>query len=108
MRPERVSARGFRGEVVEIGFGSGLNVGFYPPEVTSVVAIEPSTVSMHLAGPRLAKSSTPVELGGLDGQHLDLPSDQYDALLSTWTLCTIPNLPSLKIGISGASLGWNA
>ena len=83
---------GLHGQVVEIGFGSGLNVDFYPPEVTSVVAIEPSTVSMHLAEPRLAKSSTHVELGGLDGQHLDLPSDQYDALLSTWTLCTIPDV----------------
>ena len=33
-----------------------------------------------------------VELAGLDGQHLDLPSEQFDAVLSTWTLCTIPDL----------------
>ena len=83
---------GLRGEVVEIGFGSGLNVGHYPPEVTRVVAVEPSTVSMQLARPRLATSTAKVELGGLDGQRLDLPSEQFDAVLSTWTLCTIPDL----------------
>jgi ubiquinone/menaquinone biosynthesis C-methylase UbiE len=85
---------GLHGEVVEIGFGSGLNVSHYPPEVTKVVAIEPSAVSMQLAGPRIATSSAHVELGGLDGQRLDLPSDEFDAALSTWTLCTIPDLAS--------------
>ena len=85
---------GLHGEVVEIGFGSGLNVSHYPPEVTKVVAIEPSAVSMQLARPRIAMSSAPVEFGGLDGQQLDLPSDQFDAALSTWTLCTIPDLES--------------
>ena len=83
---------GLHGEVVEIGFGSGLNVGHYPPEVTRVVAVEPSSVSMQLARPRLAASAAKVELGGLDGQRLDLPSEQFDAVLSTWTLCTIPDL----------------
>ena len=83
---ERV-CKGLRGEVVEIGFGSGLNVGHYPPEVTRVVAVEPSRVSMQLARPRLASATANVELGGLDGQRLDLPSEQFDAVLSTWTLC---------------------
>jgi ubiquinone/menaquinone biosynthesis C-methylase UbiE len=83
---------GLHGEVVEIGFGSGLNLAYYPAEVTRVVAVEPSSVSMQLARPRLATSTASVELGGLDGQHLDLPSEQFDAVLSTWTLCTIPDL----------------
>ena len=42
--------------------------------------------------PRIAASTAEVELAGLDGQHLDLPSEQFDAVLSTWTLCTIPDL----------------
>jgi ubiquinone/menaquinone biosynthesis C-methylase UbiE len=83
---------GLYGQVVEIGFGSGLNAGYYPAEVAKVLAIEPSSVSMRLAQPRIAASSASVELGGLDGQHLDLPSEQFDAVLSTWTLCTIPDL----------------
>ena len=85
---------GLRGEVVEIGFGSGLNAGFYSSEVTKVLAIEPSIVSTRVAQPRIAESSAHVELAGLDGQHLDLPSERFDAVLSTWTLCTIPDLAS--------------
>ena len=84
--------KGLHGEVVEIGFGSGLNAGFYPSEVTKVLAVEPSKVSMRLAESRIAASSAEVELAGLDGQHLDLPSERFDAVLSTWTLCTIPDL----------------
>jgi ubiquinone/menaquinone biosynthesis C-methylase UbiE len=83
---------GLYGQVVEIGFGSGLNARYYPPEVTKVLAIEPSEVAMRLAEPRIAKSSVAIEPAGLDGQHLDLPSEQFDAVLSTWTLCTIPDL----------------
>ena len=80
------------GEVVEIGFGSGLNAPHYSADVTKVLAVEPSKVAMRLAEPRLAQSPTTVELAGLDGQRLDLPSGEFDAVLSTWTLCTIPDL----------------
>jgi ubiquinone/menaquinone biosynthesis C-methylase UbiE len=84
--------RGMHGQVVEIGFGTGLNTNHYPPEVTKVYAIEPSAVSMRLASPRINACTAPVELGGLTGEHLDLPSDEFDAVLSTWTLCTIPDV----------------
>jgi ubiquinone/menaquinone biosynthesis C-methylase UbiE len=83
---------GLRGEVVEIGFGTGLNARYYPPEVTKVLAIEPSLVCMRIAEPRIAKSSVPVVSGGLNGEQLELESGEADAVLSTWTLCTIPNL----------------
>jgi len=83
---------GLEGAVVEVGFGTGLNARYYPSEVSKVVAIEPSRVCMRIAEPRIAKSSVPVEYGGLTGEKLDLPSVKFDAALSTWTLCTIPNL----------------
>ena len=83
---------GLTGKVVEIGFGTGLNVHYYPPEVTMVFAVEPSRVCMELAEPRISRSNTPVELAGLTGEHLDLPSQEFDVVLSTWTLCTIPDL----------------
>jgi ubiquinone/menaquinone biosynthesis C-methylase UbiE len=83
---------GLAGTVVEVGFGTGLNVRYYPPEVTKVIAIEPSHVCMRIAEPRIARSATPVEYGGLTGEQLDLPSGEFDMVLSTWTLCTIPNL----------------
>jgi len=83
---------GLRGAVVEVGFGTALNAHYYPSDVTKVVAIEPSRVCMRIAEPRIAETSVPVEYGGLTGEHLDLPAAEFDAVLSTWTLCTIPNL----------------
>jgi ubiquinone/menaquinone biosynthesis C-methylase UbiE len=87
---ERVCA-GLKGRVVEIGFGSGLNVPFYPPAVDSIAAVEPADTGWKIARKRLAKSSVPVERAGLDGQSLPFDDDSFDAALSTWTLCTIPD-----------------
>ncbi len=83
---------GLHGQVVEIGFGSGHNVPFYPDTVTGVAAVEPADLGWKLAGKRLAETSVPVERSGLDGQSLPLPDDSCDAALSTWTLCTIPDV----------------
>ena len=82
---------GLHGQVVEIGFGSGHNVPFYPAAVTGVAAIEPADLGWKLAGKRLAATTVPVERSGLDGQVLPLPDDSCDTALSTWTLCTIPD-----------------
>jgi ubiquinone/menaquinone biosynthesis C-methylase UbiE len=82
------------GNVVEVGFGTGLNVPYYPTAVSKVFAVEPSRVCMRLAEDRIAHSRVPVELAGLTGEHLDLDSASFDAVLSTWTLCTIPGLES--------------
>jgi SAM-dependent methyltransferase len=83
---------GQRDDVLEVGFGTGLNAYHYPPEVTSVLAVEPSSVCMRMAEPRIARSSAPVRRAGLNGERLELESETYDAVLSTWTLCTIPDL----------------
>lgn len=82
---------GLTGDVVEIGFGSGLNVPFYPAAVTRVAAVEPSDLGWQLAGQRLKAASVPVQRSALDGQSLPFGDDSYDAALSTWTLCTIPD-----------------
>jgi ubiquinone/menaquinone biosynthesis C-methylase UbiE len=83
---------GLEGDVVEIGFGSGLNVPFYPERVSRVAAVEPADVGWKLADKRVSASSVPVERSGLDGQSLPFEDDSYDAALSTWTLCTIPDV----------------
>jgi ubiquinone/menaquinone biosynthesis C-methylase UbiE len=80
------------GDVVEIGFGSGLNVPHYPPAVTSVAAVEPVDVGWRLAAKRLRETSIPVRRAGLDGQSLPFEDDRFDAALSTWTMCTIPDI----------------
>ena len=82
---------GLYGRVVEIGFGSGLNIPFYPDSVDGIAAVEPADLGWKLAGKRLAESSVPVERCGLDGQSLPLADNSCDTALSTWTLCTIPD-----------------
>jgi SAM-dependent methyltransferase len=83
---------GLEGEVLEIGFGSGLNVPFYPGAVTRVAAVEPADVGWKLAEKRLRAASVPVERSGLDGQSLPFADNSYDTALSTWTMCTIPDV----------------
>jgi SAM-dependent methyltransferase len=83
---------GLEGDVVEIGFGSGLNIPFYPPTVTRVAAVEPADVGWKLAEKRLRATPVPVQRSGLDGQSLPFADNSYDAALSTWTLCTIPDV----------------
>ena len=91
---------GLEGAVVEIGFGTGLNSYYYTPKITRLTAIEPSRVCMKIAAPRIAKASCPVEFGGLTGECLNLPSDGFDAALSTWTLCTIPDMDAALAEVS--------
>ena len=82
---------GLSGEVVEVGFGSGLNARHYPRAVTSVTAIEPSEVAWRLSAAERERSRAPVVRAGLDGQRLPFGDGVFDSALSTWTLCTIPD-----------------
>ena len=88
---ERVCA-GLEGEVVELGFGSGHNVPFYPSAVERVAAIEPADTGWKLAAKRVSASTVPVGRSGLDGQSLPFADDSFDSALSTFTLCTIPDI----------------
>jgi SAM-dependent methyltransferase len=88
---DRVCA-GLTGEVVEIGFGSGLNVPHYPATVSGVAAIEPSDLGWRLAASRVDGATVPVRRSGVDGQALPFPDASFDSALSTWTLCTIPDV----------------
>jgi SAM-dependent methyltransferase len=83
---------GLAGEVVEIGFGSGLNVPFYPSEVTRVAAVDPADLGWRLAENRVKATPVPVHRSVLNGQSLPFADHSFDAALSTWTLCTIPDV----------------
>lgn len=86
------AVEGLEGEVLEVGFGSGRNVPFYPPAVKRVRAVDPATVGRKLAAKRVEASPVPVEYVGLDGQQLPLEDASVDHVLTTWTLCTIPDI----------------
>ncbi|MFI5427543.1 class I SAM-dependent methyltransferase [Aeromicrobium sp. UC242_57] len=80
------------GRVLEIGFGSGLNVGLYPDSVTSISAVEPSDLAWQLSTERRTSSRVPIVRSGLDGQALAESDESFDAVLTTFTLCTIPDV----------------
>ena len=90
------TCRGLHGRVLEIGFGSGLNLRFYPTEVTSVSAVEPSDVGWRLSAERRARTTVPIHRSGLDGQRLTEEDDSFDSALVTFSLCTIPD-PTLAL-----------
>lgn len=92
MRERLLACARLRGRVLEPGFGSGLNLGAYPSAVDSVSAIEPSDVAWRLSDERRAASRVHVTRSGLDGQRLDEPDASFDAVLLTFTMCTIPDV----------------
>lgn len=87
---DRVCA-GLTGDVLEIGYGSGLNLPHLPPDVTSIWAVEPSSTALSLSEGRRAGSPVPVVVAGDDAQSLPFPDDRFDAALCTWVLCGIPD-----------------
>jgi len=87
---------GLTGRVLEIGFGSGLNLGVLPDAVTQVDAVEPSDLAWSRSTERRSSSRVPVERIGLDGQRIDAADATYDSALCTFSLCTIPD-PALAL-----------
>jgi ubiquinone/menaquinone biosynthesis C-methylase UbiE len=79
------------GDVLEIGFGTGLNLPHLPRAVTRLRAVDPMRRGRQLAAKRLASTDVVVDFIGLDGQSLALDDQSVDAALSTWTLCSIPD-----------------
>jgi SAM-dependent methyltransferase len=79
-----------RGQVLEVGFGSGLNLPYYPREVKTLSAIEPHAAMRDRAIKRVEKSGKTVSIiaRGIDKKQF-LPDGSFDTIVSTWTMCTI-------------------
>lgn len=82
------------GDVLEVGFGSGTNLGHYPADVERVMAVEPADLAWSRAQEAIGEFGRPVERIGLDGASLALADDSVDAVVSSYTMCTIPDLTS--------------
>lgn len=80
-----------KGDVLEIGIGSGLNLPFYGSQVKSVVGVDPSLELQRMAEKR---ADLPVDVNYLTQsaeQELPLPDASMDTIVMTWTLCSIPD-----------------
>lgn len=79
--------------MLEIGIGSGLNLPLYGATTTSVIGLEPSSELLRMARPRASAAAVPVTLLDASAEAIPLDSGSIDAVVTTWTLCTIPNAP---------------
>ncbi len=81
-----------QGEVLEIGFGTGLNLSYYPENIHKIIAIDANPGVNALAQKRLQASSITVDYRVLNGENLPMADKTFDSVVSTWTLCSIANV----------------
>ncbi|MCC6141727.1 MAG: class I SAM-dependent methyltransferase [Nitrospira sp.] len=80
-----------RGEVLEVGLGTGLNLPHYPTGVSRLRAVDPAPLLPNRVAKRAANVSFPVELSRTGAEQLPYENRSFDYVVSTWTLCTIPD-----------------
>jgi ubiquinone/menaquinone biosynthesis C-methylase UbiE len=78
------------GKVLEIGFGTGLNLPFYPETVAQITAIDSETILQERLQQRIKEARVPVEFVELDASlKLPFANASFDSIVTTWTLCSI-------------------
>ncbi|MBM3679290.1 MAG: class I SAM-dependent methyltransferase [Actinobacteria bacterium] len=82
---------GARGEILEIGAGTGANLAHYPAAVTRLVLTEPDRGMAARLGRKLAQAQAPVELVRAPAASLPFPDASFDVVVSTLVLCTVPD-----------------
>jgi len=87
-----------RGEVLEVGFGTALNLPHYPETVSRVVGLDPLDALGARVRQRIAQAPFPVEQVGLpaDGR-LPFEDGRFDTVVSTYTLCSIPDVTAAEL-----------
>jgi ubiquinone/menaquinone biosynthesis C-methylase UbiE len=80
-----------RGEVLEIGIGSGLNLPFYSPEVKHIFGVDPSLELQKMAAKRLVGATQVDFIPQSAEEPLPLDEASIDTVVMAWTLCSIPN-----------------
>jgi ubiquinone/menaquinone biosynthesis C-methylase UbiE len=78
------------GRVLEVGIGSGLNLPRYSPHVQQVIGLEPSPKLLNMAR-HVGRQSFPVDLIEGSAEEIPLENASVDTVVTTWTLCTIPD-----------------
>jgi ubiquinone/menaquinone biosynthesis C-methylase UbiE len=81
-----------QGDVLEIGFGTGLNLPHYPAQVRKITTVDPNVGMHRLAQQRIRRSKIEVDHRVLSGERLPFVDDRFDCAVSTFTLCSIENV----------------
>jgi ubiquinone/menaquinone biosynthesis C-methylase UbiE len=81
-----------QGEVLEIGFGTGLNLPYYPKQIQKITTVDVNPGVNQLAQKRIQESSIAVDNRVLNGEQLPMADSTFDSVVSTWTLCSIANV----------------
>ncbi|MCG6136591.1 MAG: class I SAM-dependent methyltransferase [Nostoc sp. LLA-1] len=81
-----------KGEVLEIGFGTGLNLSYYPKGLEHLVTIDSNPGANKLAEKRIQSSSITVDNQVLNGESLPMLDNTFDSVVSTFTLCSITKI----------------
>lgn len=79
------------GNILEIGFGTGLNLPFYPQGVGRLTTADPNTTGNWLVRQRIKRSKLEVEQREISGEQLPFDDGSFDCVVSTFTLCSIPD-----------------
>jgi ubiquinone/menaquinone biosynthesis C-methylase UbiE len=79
------------GSVLEIGFGTGLNLPHYPRTVTKLIVLDPAVLLPARVARRIASASIPVEVTHRSAEALPFEDHRFDCVVSTFALCTIPD-----------------
>jgi ubiquinone/menaquinone biosynthesis C-methylase UbiE len=88
----RQALAGVSGNVLEIGFGSGLNLAHYPAEVRRITAVDSNLGALRLAREQLEGSPIKVEQVVQSGEQLPMKDATFDSVVTTFTLCSIPDV----------------
>jgi len=80
------------GETLEIGFGTGLNLPYYPQQLQKITTVDANPGMSGIAAKRIKASPIAVEHHVLNGENLPFASASFDSVVSTWTLCSIANV----------------
>jgi len=83
---------GVRGETLEIGFGTGLNLPHYPTTVERITVVDPNDGMLRRARKRIAQAKITVEQVPLSGGRLPFADASFDSVVSTFTFCSIADL----------------
>jgi ubiquinone/menaquinone biosynthesis C-methylase UbiE len=81
-----------KGGVLEVGIGSGLNLPHYPKAVTEVIGLDPSARLVAMARQAASGTAFPVSVMEESAEAIPLDESSIDTVVSTWTLCSIPNV----------------